>query len=90
MPETGRRTGRGAFDWFHMNSATYVGPNHWYDEGDKRFAPDNVVISSRAASIVATWLAMADCVADRAGLQCNAGVARASPSDRTTSRSSNP
>jgi hypothetical protein len=44
---------RGAFDWFHMNSATYVGPNHWYDEGDKRFAPENVVISSRAASIVA-------------------------------------
>lgn len=45
--------GRGAFDWFHMNSATYVGPNHWYDEGDKRFAPENVIISSRAASIVA-------------------------------------
>jgi len=44
---------RGAFDWFHMNAATYVGPNHWYDEGDKRFAPENVVISSRAASIVA-------------------------------------
>ena len=49
----GGGAGRGAFDWFHMNSATYVGPNHWFDEGDKRFAPDNVVISSRAASIVA-------------------------------------
>jgi len=45
--------GRGAFDWFHMNSAAYVGPNHWYDEGDKRFAPENVVISSRQASLVA-------------------------------------
>jgi len=45
--------GRGGFDWFHMNSATYVGPNHWYDSGDKRFAPDNVIVSSRAASIVA-------------------------------------
>ncbi len=44
---------RGAFDWFHMNSATYLGPNHWYDEGDKRFAPENVVISSRQASLVA-------------------------------------
>ncbi len=42
-----------AFDWFHMNSATYVGPNHWYDEGDQRFAPDNVIISSRQASLVA-------------------------------------
>ena len=45
--------GRGGFDWFHMNSATYVGPNHWYDEGDKRFAPENVIVSSRSASIVA-------------------------------------
>ena len=45
--------GRGGFDWFHMNSATWVGPNHWYDDGDKRFAPGNVIVSSRAASIVA-------------------------------------
>jgi hypothetical protein len=45
--------GRGAFDWFHMNSATYVGPNHWYDAGDKRFAPNNIVISSRESSLVA-------------------------------------
>ena len=46
-------SGRGAFDWFHMNAATYVGPNHWYDEGDKRFAPENVIVSSRAASLIA-------------------------------------
>lgn len=45
--------GRGAFDWLHINSATYLGSNHWFDEGDKRFAPENVVISSRAASLVA-------------------------------------
>lgn len=45
--------GRGAFDWFHMNSATYLGPNHWYEEGDERFAPDNIIFSSRSASIVA-------------------------------------
>lgn len=44
---------RGAFDWFHMNSATYLGPNHWYDDGDRRFAPENVIVSSRSASIVA-------------------------------------
>jgi hypothetical protein len=41
------------FDWLHTNSATYVGPNHWYDEGDTRFAPDNVIISSRQASLLA-------------------------------------
>ena len=43
----------GSFDWLHINSATYVGPNHWFDEGDKRFAPDNVIISSRQASFLA-------------------------------------
>jgi hypothetical protein len=49
----GANTARGAFDWMHLNSATYLGPNHWYDEGDKRFAPNNVIVSSREASILA-------------------------------------
>jgi hypothetical protein len=44
---------RGSFDWLHINSATYVGPNQWFDKGDKRFAPDNVIISSREASLLA-------------------------------------
>jgi len=41
------------YDWLHVNSATYVGPNCWYDAGDQRFAPDNVIISSREASFLA-------------------------------------
>jgi hypothetical protein len=45
--------GRNSFDWLHVNSATYVGPNHWFDEGDTRFAPNNVIISSRQASLMA-------------------------------------
>lgn len=49
----GRGGGRGSFDWMHVNSATYVGPNHWYDQGDQRFAPNNVIISSRQASFLA-------------------------------------
>jgi len=49
----GANPARDAFDWLHTNSATYVGPNHWFDEGDKRFAPDNVLISSRQASLLA-------------------------------------
>ena len=54
MREAIRRNGtREAYDWFHMNSATYVGPNKWFDAGDKRFDPDNIIISSRQASIVA-------------------------------------
>jgi hypothetical protein len=50
---TGRGGGRGSFDWMHVNSATYVGPNRWYDQGDQRFAPNNVIISSRQASFLA-------------------------------------
>ena len=49
---SGAGAGRG-FDWMHINSATYVGPNHWYDQGDKRFAPNNIMISSRQASLIA-------------------------------------
>jgi hypothetical protein len=44
---------RASFDWLHLNSATYVGPNRWFDQGDTRFAPNNVIISSREASVVA-------------------------------------
>ena len=44
---------RGSFDWLHINSATYVGPNRWFDAGDKRFAPNNVIISSRQANLLA-------------------------------------
>jgi hypothetical protein len=50
---------RGSLDWLHINSATYVGPNQWHDAGDARFAPENVIISAREASIVA--------IIDRAG-----------------------
>lgn len=44
---------RGSFDWLHINSATYLGPNRWYDAGDERFHPDNVIISSRHAGFIA-------------------------------------
>ena len=44
---------RGSFDWLHINSAHFVGPNRWFDQGDMRFAPNNVIISSREASLLA-------------------------------------
>jgi hypothetical protein len=44
---------RGSFDWLHINSAHYVGPNQWFDTGDMRFAPDNIIISSRETSVLA-------------------------------------
>lgn len=36
-----------------LNDMTTVGPNHWFDQGDSRFAPDNVMINSREANFVA-------------------------------------
>jgi hypothetical protein len=44
---------RGGFDWLHINSAIYLGPNRWFDGGDARFAPEHVLISSRQASLLA-------------------------------------
>ncbi len=44
---------RADFDWLHVNSATYLGPNRWFDAGDRRFDPRNILISSRQASLLA-------------------------------------
>ncbi|MXO60512.1 thioredoxin [Altererythrobacter salegens] len=48
-----RLAARDNFDWFHINAATWLGPNKWFDTGDDRFDPGNVIISSRATSIIA-------------------------------------
>jgi hypothetical protein len=44
---------RDSYDWLHINAASYIGPNHWFEEGDSRFAPDNVLVSSRESNIMA-------------------------------------
>ena len=49
----GYSSARGSMDWLHINSATYVGPNSWYEDGDERFAPENIIISSRQSSVIA-------------------------------------
>jgi hypothetical protein len=41
------------FDWFHQNCASYLGPNKWYDGGDRRFHPDNIILDSREAGLLA-------------------------------------
>lgn len=43
---------RGSADWLHINSLSYVGPNKWFDEGDERFDPENILFSARAANII--------------------------------------
>jgi hypothetical protein len=37
-------------DYLHVNDMKVLGPNHWFREGDQRFAPDNIMISSRNAN----------------------------------------
>ncbi len=34
-------------DWAHVNSMSTLGPNRWYDQGDERFHPDNIIIDCR-------------------------------------------
>ena len=40
-------------DWIHINSMSLIGENRWYAEGDERFNPENIIISSRHANFIA-------------------------------------
>jgi hypothetical protein len=40
-------------DWMHINSASTLGPNRWYDAGDQRFHPDNIIWDGRMTNIIA-------------------------------------
>jgi hypothetical protein len=39
-------------DWMHMNSMSTLGPNRWYDAGDERFHPDNIIWDGRQTNII--------------------------------------
>ncbi|MBE6017013.1 MAG: thioredoxin [Lachnospiraceae bacterium] len=39
-------------DWIHINSIAALGPNQYYDAGDLRFAPENIICSSKQLSII--------------------------------------
>ncbi|MCP4753716.1 MAG: thioredoxin [Proteobacteria bacterium] len=45
--------GEGMGDWMHTNSMSYLGPNRWYDQGDERFHPDNIIWDGRQTNIIA-------------------------------------
>ena len=40
-------------DWMHINSMSTLGPNKWYDAGDERFHPDNIIWDARETNIIA-------------------------------------
>ncbi len=42
-----RTPGKVGGDWIHVNSASWLGPNKWYDLGDERFHPDNIIYDGR-------------------------------------------
>ena len=48
-----RPVGGGMGDWMHINSMSVLGPNKWYDAGDQRFHPDNIIWDGRETNIIA-------------------------------------
>ncbi|MCF8146742.1 MAG: aryl-sulfate sulfotransferase [Deltaproteobacteria bacterium] len=40
-------------DWMHVNSMSALGPNKWFDAGDGRFHPENIIWSARESNIIA-------------------------------------
>ena len=47
-----RPTGGGMGDWMHLNSMSALGPNRWYDAGDDRFHPDNIITDGRETNLI--------------------------------------
>ncbi|NRR28722.1 aryl-sulfate sulfotransferase [Oxalobacteraceae bacterium] len=40
------------FDFLHINNMSVLGPNRWFNQGDQRFHPDNILIDSREANFI--------------------------------------
>ncbi len=38
-------------DWSHGNAVAWCGPNKWYDAGDLRFHPDNIIADFRSLNV---------------------------------------
>ncbi len=49
----GNSTEASAGDWMHINSMSTIGPNKYYDQGDERFHPDNIIWDARETNIIA-------------------------------------
>ena len=39
-------------DYFHINNMAALGKNRWFDKGDVRFSPDNIIVDSRNANFI--------------------------------------
>ena len=47
-----RPVGGGVGDWMHLNSLSLLGPNPWFEAGDTRFHPENIIVSGRETNCV--------------------------------------
>lgn len=47
------RNGAQAVDYLHINNMAVLGANKWHAQGDARFHPNNIIISSRESNIIA-------------------------------------
>jgi arylsulfotransferase ASST len=52
-PNMRMEVGEGVADWMHINSMSTLGPNKWFDNGDERFHPDNIIWDGRVTNILA-------------------------------------
>jgi hypothetical protein len=52
-PNLRTEVGEGVADWMHINSMSALGPNKWFDNGDERFHPDNIIWDGRITNIIA-------------------------------------
>jgi hypothetical protein len=48
-----RPAGGGMGAWMHIDSMSLLGPSRWYDAGDERFHPDNLIRDGRETNIIA-------------------------------------
>lgn len=44
---------QGVGDWMHINCMSKLGPNRWFDAGDERFHPENIMFDGRQTNIIA-------------------------------------
>ncbi|EFI42693.1 thioredoxin domain-containing protein [Peptoniphilus sp. oral taxon 386] len=42
----------GIGDYLHISSISVLGPNKWYDQGDIRFCPENIIFCSRQGNFI--------------------------------------
>jgi len=68
-------SGGGMGDWMHINSISTLGPNKWFDNGDQRFHPDNIIWDGRETNIIAIIDKTTGNIAWKIGPDYNAGKA---------------